>query len=915
MNYYLKNTSGVTVFLHDLGIVLKNNTSIPILASDIGGWLSNDLMDALNTQSELILSTTDLPDSSGDLEPSVALAALSVVSKNDDGTSIIVTLTQAIQADTNTDITTEELELLTNGSNINLHNHDSRYYTKEQLSASNTANIHWDNIKNVPALSAPEWQAPVYCFIKSFATSAPSGSNGDFYVNENNNTIYKYSGSWKSVDTNLKRVIYNNKIYQFNGTWVQTNPSKNWTVYITDDGDGNGAQYNFTGTGWIKIADADWGNHDSLTGKDTVNSHPATAISFNKGTTGLNATNVQDAIRELSISRLVDASNIYVVAKNGDDVAGTGAISNPFKTIQKAFSSSNSAAANNPFVILIMPGFYDETINLNKGYIYLSSYNKEAVTIGTLTISNDTQCLYNISVNNLIINNTATNNISNMIISNLTINNGSNYIDNSIIQNVSTISGGTTTIKNSYFKNTINQTDGLVRYISGQIDSASLDYNLTSGTLYWGLIEHSKNINLAGEFHLLSKASDITFDGTITLQNTILELKDITNELLGFIISHEAKTNNPHNVTYDQIITNSGTDITPAELEKLSDNSDAAGMHYHKAIDVPFNKETTAVLNTNNVQESIDFVASNYHVNPKNVIFVAKNGNDVELNNGTRGSAPAPYLTINAALNRIEYNYNNTINNPYVIWVGPGIYNETILLNDSMFVDITFIGNNTTIVSGESLTDSVRSSLMNNNLSKLEFRNFIFKHRVYIEGATDHGNTFNTGCTFNNCVFNAFTCKNITNLEFNNIKFLGNNNIENSLITYNNCVMPQLDIQYAAVNNRPADNSVINIYNTTITSSYIIRAGAILNAYNSNIGISGLSSVFGVLSIYYGSIYNIKIQTTGQLITHGTFFDLNSFENNGIWSNNTNANMIKYNNTTVAAALDNILERLEQANL
>ena len=103
--YYLKNTSGSTVTLRDLAIVLEDDTSLPIDSNDITGWLTPDMADALNTPSDLILGTTSLGDASGDFTPEDAIKALSYVSRYDDDNPTGVTFTQAVAADPNTDIT------------------------------------------------------------------------------------------------------------------------------------------------------------------------------------------------------------------------------------------------------------------------------------------------------------------------------------------------------------------------------------------------------------------------------------------------------------------------------------------------------------------------------------------------------------------------------------------------------------------------------------------------------------------------------------------------------------------------------------------------------------------------------------------------------------------------------------------
>lgn len=48
------------------------------------------------------------------------------------------------------DITSDELEELTNGDSTSLHNHDDSYYTKIQLQTPGNASVHWDNVVGSP---------------------------------------------------------------------------------------------------------------------------------------------------------------------------------------------------------------------------------------------------------------------------------------------------------------------------------------------------------------------------------------------------------------------------------------------------------------------------------------------------------------------------------------------------------------------------------------------------------------------------------------------------------------------------------------------------------------------------------------------------------------------------------------------
>lgn len=151
--------------------------------------------------------------------------------------------------DSDTDITGAELERLSNGSDVSsgveLHNHDTRYYTKTNLQISGQSQIHWDNITNVPAFGSLNWKDPVQ------RTDPSYGSGLTLPV----------------VDNNI-----------------------NDARMVSDDGDGKPAQYvcvATTGTWdqqWKKIADIDWGNASGI------------GITANGN---LTSTNVQNALIEL----------------------------------------------------------------------------------------------------------------------------------------------------------------------------------------------------------------------------------------------------------------------------------------------------------------------------------------------------------------------------------------------------------------------------------------------------------------------------------------------------------------------------------------------------------------------------------------------------------------------------------------
>lgn len=78
--YYLKNSTGSEIEINDLGLVIADGQSITIDQNDFDGYLTENLITALNDSpaAGLILSTTDIGDSSGDLLKSIAIERLSM---------------------------------------------------------------------------------------------------------------------------------------------------------------------------------------------------------------------------------------------------------------------------------------------------------------------------------------------------------------------------------------------------------------------------------------------------------------------------------------------------------------------------------------------------------------------------------------------------------------------------------------------------------------------------------------------------------------------------------------------------------------------------------------------------------------------------------------------------------------------
>lgn len=382
--YYLKNESGSAVVVEDLGLNIPNGQSIQFDENEINGYYTADLATVINA-SALVLSTTDIGDSSGDYSPTDALAALSITSRIHRDNPHKVTITQTVDEDTGTDITTSEMETLTDGSDAtSLHIHDDRYYTESELSSSNpvTVQVHWDNITNAPQFGALHWREPVLFNIweagDTTAMNASSPPEGKFWWNSDDDHIYKYTGgSWVDQGAPVAddRFIYrdgtasDDHIYEFDGSVWQdiATPEDNWAVMVDDDGDGSPAQYvydsNEVPPNWIKIADIDWGDHNSLAGRGLDNSHPATAISYDNTTSDLTADDVQDAIDELD-NRLDSAEYgfhkvLYVDQHRTDTYTPTGSMAYPYKTIADAMAAATAGS-----IVRVSGGTYTEDFTI-----------------------------------------------------------------------------------------------------------------------------------------------------------------------------------------------------------------------------------------------------------------------------------------------------------------------------------------------------------------------------------------------------------------------------------------------------------------------------------------------------------------------------------------------------------------------
>lgn len=142
-------------------LILKNNGNSPLYVNDLGIEVSvGEDFDLLQSfTAEDITESYDFPlvFSQGGQVTLISGAETFVMSLQD-VLDYLTPLTRWSKIDYSyisgkddtTNITSSELEELTDGSDTSLHTHDNRYYTETELQTPGSASVHWDNITNSP---------------------------------------------------------------------------------------------------------------------------------------------------------------------------------------------------------------------------------------------------------------------------------------------------------------------------------------------------------------------------------------------------------------------------------------------------------------------------------------------------------------------------------------------------------------------------------------------------------------------------------------------------------------------------------------------------------------------------------------------------------------------------------------------
>lgn len=197
------------------------------------------------------------------------------------------------------------------------------FYPKTDLQTSGNAAVHWDNITNAPAFGSTSWLDPVLAMVTIQSATAPSSpATGDYYLDTDDDHLYKYNGAtWddQGAPATGDRVIDLDStadvVYEWTGaSWdLVTTPVDGNAVLVDDDGDGKQAQYVYedsTGS-WVKIADVDYGEPNTLDGAyDQGGSGAGKDITVDSGAVKFDATSGTYAPIELTQQSALPTSGL-----------------------------------------------------------------------------------------------------------------------------------------------------------------------------------------------------------------------------------------------------------------------------------------------------------------------------------------------------------------------------------------------------------------------------------------------------------------------------------------------------------------------------------------------------------------------------------------------------------------------------
>jgi len=260
------------------------------------------------------------------------------------------------------------------------------------------------------------------------------------------------------------------------------------------------------------------------------------------------------------------------------------------------------------------------------------------------------------------------------------------------------------------------------------------------------------------------------------------------------------------------------------------------------------------------------------------------------------GSLLAPFKTIQAAIDYVQAQGDNSDLKPYCIDISTGVYAENLVIAGAGFVNLSLDGHGS--VSVGDLTMSVE------NAFKTFFCNGIGFQVVTQIGAQDAGTPFEYANQFVLCAATDVTLKNLTTAYWLQSYNTGVLTQENCFITafQQQILGSQIDVTWVPANPKPAIawTSFLAIESCVCNSPLInVGSGAMLQArLGSRVGApGGAINVDGDFTSYNSFIRaGINVSATGNFTNSGSFYDPAGLviTPGGTLTNNTSSELLRY---------------------
>lgn len=329
--------------------------------------------------------------------------------------------------------------------------------------------------------------------------------------------------------------------YSFNDTfyanvYIQTNTSEVLTSLFQPIGatfggsvtaDGNKATINFDVTSWVPVTLVNGAPTPTLMSKSNGLNANYTPTNYTPADTSVHGhlVGINNALAGSSMG--VVTKSIYV-ANNGSDSTGNGKITAPYQTIAHAITQITTATPTNPFTILLLDGYYNESVQiLLKPNVSITGYYPGTVihnTGGDIILDSTTWTALSGGASNFFTNVTVTGNVN----FNYNVASNSNTIVLGLSQNtfngLFTINGNANASSQIYqqanlFVGNVNVTNINCKSYDNSFSGFYTFGEIFGQTINSSLVAFSDNYTNA--FTLIT-ASSATYSSTATIRASVL---------------------------------------------------------------------------------------------------------------------------------------------------------------------------------------------------------------------------------------------------------------------------------------------------------------------------------------------------------------------------------------------------------